>query len=448
LKMDLRDKLRQQLALQKQNQQKLEQAGKKPAATPNLNGELGGSAASIQRQLERLRQMQEKKCSPPVTPAESQQQLALSEGVVKQTRSGTFLSVEVLAEAPSLGALDPVGKIRPVLSLMDLLFKTRFSCTPEQVVFLDTETTGLSGGTGTVAFLVGLGRWSAQGFQLEQFFMRTFQEEGAMLEALAERLRDVRLLVTFNGKGFDVPLLESRFVLQRQRWPMPAVAHLDLLYPARRLWKLRLQDCSLGNLEKQLLGVERAGDVPGHLIPHLYFNYLQTGIPRGMAEILRHNRQDICSLAALTERAAQILLADKPAPELHAAELFSTGRYFRALGRRQQSMEFHQAALSGNLGQELEIKALFQLAEMHKAQGEYPQAVEFWESILRREIWVEEVFEALAIYYEHHAKNITKALELTQSAMEKVAATPSQLARWEKRRSRLGRKLADGRKAK
>lgn len=449
--MSLTDKLRQQFALQKQNQQKLEQAAKKTAIPPNLNGESGTSAAAIQRQLERMRQVQAKKGPQPLATAETLQQPAMTEGVIKQTPSGTLLSVEVLADSPTLGGLDPTEKIRPILSLMRLLHKTNLSCAAEQVVFLDTETTGLSGGTGTAAFLVGLGCWSAQGFQLEQFFMRSFQEESAMLESVSERLQDVQLLVTFNGKGFDVPLLESRFVLARQRWPLREAAHLDLLYPARRLWKLRLQDCRLGNLEKQLLGVERVGDVPGHLIPHLYFNYLQTGIPRGIGEILRHNRQDLCSLAALTERAAQILLAGKPLAELPAAELFSTGRYFHSLGLRQQSIKFHQAALSAEPGEELEIKALLQLARIHKSQREYPQAVVLWESILQREAWgeeAEEALEALAIYYEHHAKDISKALDLTQAAMEKRLPAARQWAKWKKRLDRLERKGAACRKAK
>src|SRR5262249_33194494 len=158
-----------------------------------------------------------------------------------------------------------------VLSLVQLLTGKQIECDPSRIAFLDTETTGLSGGTGTYAFLVGIGTWRSSGFLVEQFFMRNFDEEAAVICPLEERLSQVKVVVTFNGKCFDLPLLESRFVMHRRDWPLADGIHLDLLHPSRRLWKLRLKDCSLANLEREVLGFEREEDIPGYLIPQVYF---------------------------------------------------------------------------------------------------------------------------------------------------------------------------------
>ena len=139
---------------------------------------------------------------------------------------------------------------------------------PTKWAFLDTETTGLAGGTGTYAFLVGVGSIDRDGFRLRQFFMRDYGEEASLLARLAEHLAGFDVLITYNGKAYDQPLLETRFRLARARHPFDRMEHLDLLFGARRLWKLRLESCRLVDLENQILGVERQGDLPGEMIPY------------------------------------------------------------------------------------------------------------------------------------------------------------------------------------
>src|SRR5262245_9282813 len=161
---------------------------------------------------------------------------------------------------------------------------------PQQWAFLDTETTGLAGGTGTCAFLVGVGRITPDGFRVRQFFMRDYAEEASVLAALAEYLEPFQVLITYNGRTFDQPLLETRYRMNRSRPPFARMAHhVDLLYGSRRLWKLRYESCRLVELEQHVLGYEREGDVPGSLIPHLYFEYLRTRYGGRLQPVFEHN---------------------------------------------------------------------------------------------------------------------------------------------------------------
>jgi uncharacterized protein YprB with RNaseH-like and TPR domain len=188
------------------------------------------------------------------------------------------------------------------------LFKAgKFLPDPERLVFLDTETTGLAGGTGTCAFLIGLGTVEGTGFAVRQFFLRDYVEEKAALEALAAALAGCEGLVTFNGKAFDVPLLETRYTLSRLPSPFSRLLHLDMLHPARKLWKLRLESCKLTHLERHVLGIEREGDVPGSDIPGIYFDYLRTGDARGLQPVFYHNALDIITLAALAVEMADFI---------------------------------------------------------------------------------------------------------------------------------------------
>src|SRR5438034_1333048 len=193
-----------------------------------------------------------------------------------------------------------------------------------RLLYLDTETTGLAGGTGTYAFLVGVGFFDGDEFEVQQYFMRDLDDEPALLAALEPLLREVDGLVTYNGAGFDLPLLETRFVLARRRWP-GTIPHLDLLPAARRLWSARLSDCRLVTVELHALGFERAGDLPGALIPSVYFEYLRRKAPGELPRVFEHNRHDVLSLAALTGWVADAL--DRaPVAELGPDELSGLGR--------------------------------------------------------------------------------------------------------------------------
>src|SRR5579864_9511656 len=171
---------------------------------------------------------------------------------------------------------------------------------PTRWAFLDTETTGLAGGTGTYAFLIGVGSIDECGFRVRQFFMRDYGEEASLLASLAAYLARFDVLITYNGKAYDQPLLETRYRMVRARPPFARMEHLDLLFGARRLWKLRLDSCRLVDLENQVLGVERHGDLPGEMIPYYYFEYLRTRHAARLLPVFQHNATDILTLACLT----------------------------------------------------------------------------------------------------------------------------------------------------
>jgi uncharacterized protein len=186
-----------------------------------------------------------------------------------------------------------------------------------KTVFLDTETTGLAGGSGTHPFLVGVGYFTSDKFILKQFFMRDYGEERALLADLSAFLSGYPYIVTYNGKGYDIPILKTRYILNRIKASLEFEGHLDLLFPARRVWKQRVKDCSLSNLENVILGVEREMDIPSYLIPQAYFDFLRSGEREKIKLILEHNASDIVSLAALLAQLCQILERPEKLAELH-----------------------------------------------------------------------------------------------------------------------------------
>jgi hypothetical protein len=436
--MNLADKLKRQLELQKKNQANLENPSARIAAEEEPAASVSIQTTPLQIQLGRLKHFQAARAGEVALPTLGKSAPLFEESDIRSNPAGQYVQLVFRHQTP-LDSSEEWSKLR---SLFALLQQFQLECPPEKVLFLDTETTGLSGGTGTCVFLVGIGFWGPEGLTVEQYFMRGFPEERAMLTALAERVEGVEALVTFNGKVFDVPLLETRFLLSRLAWRFKSIPHLDLLYPVRRLWKLRLKECSLGNAEQRILGIEREEDVPGHLIPHLYFNYLQTGKPRGIREILSHNRQDIVSLALLTSKAADILLALAPEARWLPEELLGAGRYFQALGREQLSLEFHRAALDAPMEEEVETEALIRLARLLKSREAYAEAVPLWEKLLhRRSLHAEEACESLAIYCEHHRRDLSLALGYAETGLREFGKTGKFSDRWHRRLARLQRKM-------
>jgi len=346
------------------------------------------------------------------------------------------------------------------LSPLNLLFPQAALPAPERLLYLDTETTGLAGGTGTCAFLIGIGFIDHTQFVIRQFFLRDYPEEKAILSALAEILGSYDGLVTYNGKTFDVPLLETRYALARLKSPFERLLHFDALHPARRLWRLRLESCKLTDLESAVLGIEREGDVPGSEIPGLYFEYLRSGDARGLQPVFYHNALDVMTLAAVTVELAQALgdgaNVDSP------VDLFSLSRMFETAGSRTQSVETCQKALTGGLPEEIEARALHQLALQYKRQRQHELAIETWLELSRRASPLAlDAFEELAIHYEHHRRDHQGALGFALAALERlevggvtaqmeitgVTAPSSRLAtspaaRFTHRIERLRRKLA------
>src|SRR6266702_1331954 len=252
---------------------------------------------------------------------------------VSKNRFGEHLTVRNWFSTPEFSEPSPVA-----LELLSrtrdeaLSLKTRAALSdPAKWLFLDTETTGLAGGTGTYAFLIGVAWWDAGGLRVEQFFMRDFAEEHSLLHELAARVAERPVLVTFNGKSFDWPLLENRFTMTRSIAVPRLAAHLDLLHPARALWKLRLGSVRLVELERQVLDAPRLGwhrddVVASALIPQFYFDYLRGGSATPLAGVVRHNQLDLRGLAALFGK-INSMLSEQELEETDGRDLFGLSRF-------------------------------------------------------------------------------------------------------------------------
>src|SRR5204863_8868657 len=259
---------------------------------------------------------------------------------------------------------------------------------PSRWLFLDTETTGLAGGTGTYAFLIGLGWWDAGGFEVEQLFMRDFTEEYSILHEFSARVVERPVLVTFNGKSFDWPLLENRFTMTRSIAAPRLAAHLDLLHPARALWKLRLRSVRLAELERHVLDAPRLGwqrdnDVSSALIPQFYFDYLRGGPVEPLAAVVRHNQMDLRGLAAPFGKINALLSQQTDAAvEIESLDLFGLSRFFQRRGENDRAHSACTQALEIGLPAEFRPRACRALAQMAKRHGEHARAAEIWLEIV------------------------------------------------------------------
>ncbi len=326
-----------------------------------------------------------------------------------------------------------------------------FVADPQQWLFLDTETTGLTGGTGTYPFLVGIAWWDAGGLQVEQFFMREQSEEHSLLIALAERMAERRVLVTFNGKSFDWPLLETRYRMTRAIKPPSPRAHLDFLHPARNLWRMRLGSVRLAELEKHVLGWHRGADIISEMIPQTYFDYLRGGPPEPLVPIFHHNQADLRGLAALSLRVVALLAN----PETHgedALELFGISRICERRGNSVRARELYQHSIAKKLPPETDRVARRSLARLAKREGNHNLACDLWEGLLGHSREGFEAYEQLAIYYEHRARDPHRAIGFVRKGMAEArkanrlgllasGAYREYRSRFERRLTRLERKV-------
>ena len=287
---------------------------------------------------------------------------------------------------------------------------------PEQWLFLDTETTGLAGGSGTYAFLVGIAWWEGGGLEIEQFFMREYGEERSLLFALRERIAEHPVLVTFNGKSFDWPLLETRYRMSRKiAVPTPRV-HLDFLHPARNLWRLRLGSVRLSELERHVLGWERGADLLSGLIPQIYFDYLRGGPPERLVPVLNHNQMDLRGLAALSSRVLS-LLSDAETLGQDGLELFGVSRICEKRGEDTRARKLYEKSIASFLPTETDRAARRSLARLAKREGDFGLACELWKDALGNSQHGYEAYEQLAMYYEHKARNLEQARQVVSQAL-------------------------------
>ncbi len=314
-------------------------------------------------------------------------------------------------------------------------------CSPLRWAFLDTETTGLAGGTGTCAFLVGVGRITPEGFRVRQFFMRDYGEEPSLLNALAGHLAQFDVLVTYNGKTYDQPLLETRYRMARARPPFERMEHVDLLHGARRLWKLRLESCRLVDLENQILGVEREGDLPGEMIPYVYFEYLRTREPMRLVPIFHHNAIDILTLACFTAIVPWAFRSPEEAPLAHGADIVGLARWLRRAGDEERAARLFRRAVELGLPDDLLFRTLWDLAGLEKRLGRQDAALAVMADLAGSpNAFRVPALEALARHYEHRERNYAMALEFTHTALT-LEDSPS----LRRREERLKRRVEGGR---
>lgn len=333
----------------------------------------------------------------------------------------------------------------------------------DRTLFVDLETTGLSGGAGTVAFLVGCGWFDMGAFQVRQFLLTSYANERALLDAVATCFDAASLLVTYNGKTFDVPVMETRWMFHRMRMPLESVRHFDMLHPARRLWRTRdgaaegeEGGCRLGTLERVLCDVTRAGDVPGLEIPGRYFQFLRSGDARPLEPVLEHNRLDLISLAAVTAHAVQ-LAEEGTARCRDGAEALALGRVYERAGRVDRAIDaFHRAAACPSAPVDVIAEAIYRLAVRLRRERRFADAADCWRRLIalkpgrlgRRSTLLaplrQVAVEALAIHHEHRERDYAGARELALRLLDDGDGAPTRVKAETTRRrlARLDRKLS------
>lgn len=350
-----------------------------------------------------------------------------------------------VADLEKLRLLDPGLKIRGA----------GLSALP-RTIFIDLETTGLSGGAGTLAFLVGCGYFDLGAFQVRQFLLPSHSSERALLAAVAEFLDGADLIVTYNGKTFDVPVMETRWMFHRLEMPAiggeDGVPHFDMLHPARRLWRNRTSDdeggCRLSTLERTLFDVRRVGDVPGMEIPARFFGFVRSGNPLPLEPVLEHNRIDLVSLAAVMARATKLTEQGHDACADNA-EALSLGKiYERAEQFGRAEACYRRATQSSNPFTKSD--ALYRLAVRLRRDRRFADAAAAWRELIEltepramrrgqlgelRKVAV----EALAIHQEHREKDLIGARELALASLEESGVRAENVRH---RLARLDRKLS------
>jgi uncharacterized protein YprB with RNaseH-like and TPR domain len=329
--------------------------------------------------------------------------------VVEKTYKSCYMHGEI--------KLDSVFNISP--EILKLIAKNSVfeSLDFSRAVFIDTETTGLAGGTGTLAFLIGVGFFEGNDFKITQYFISDYDEEAAALYSLSGLLKNFDSMVSFNGKSFDIPLLSTRYMLNRIENPLEKTFHLDLLACARRLYRERLESVSLSSLETNLLSLEREGDIPGYEIPSVYFKFLRDKNPYPIKPIFYHNRMDILSMVTLTVNMAKSFKAPFDSRNCANQDYYCLGRVFEDMRMFEQSIKCYQKALNVS---GVRKRSYTQLSLLYKRLDHWQEAESLWIDMAKSNINTIFALVELAKYYEHKLKDYDKAAQITQKALETV----------------------------
>jgi uncharacterized protein len=340
-------------------------------------------------------------------------------GTISNNESGSYYLIEKSYPLTHIHGGYPLGKAigSDYSTLSKAISESEGSLGLNDMVFLDTETTGLSGGAGTVAFLIGVGFFEKDSFVLQQYFMRDYDEETPMLKALNEVFSSHKIIVTFNGKAFDWNLLKARFISNRLKISIKNPIQIDLLYPSRILWKQKLESCRLSCIEECILKLRRIDDIPGSLIPSVYFKYLDDRNATEIKKVITHNEKDILSMVSLMIK-MNLLLSNPLSEAADALELLGVGKVFEKQENSTLAMQcFNKCTTSVNCYvKELSLK---KLAYLHRRNKDFKKAAECLETLISfsNAPNIPAKIE-LAKHYEHRLSETGKALNLVLNAFE------------------------------
>ncbi|MCX6555244.1 MAG: ribonuclease H-like domain-containing protein [Candidatus Aminicenantes bacterium] len=310
---------------------------------------------------------------------------------------------------------------------------------PRRALFFDSETTGLAGGTGTIPFMLGFGLFSEQNFQVKIFFLLDLDKEGEFLAAVDDFLANgnFSFTVTFNGKAFDFPLLETRYILQRRRFPLLQLPHLDFLFPARTIWKNTFDSRKLGYLGEMLLGLSRSDDIEASTIPALYFGFLRSGDLAAIEPVIEHNAMDLVGLAAVV--LLGVLYLDDHSLTGDGGEILGLGRLCERAGLLEKAEAFYQIAKDVGGRADVHTQAVRRLSVLLKKKKLYKEALQLWEILSAANDL--QALREISVHYEHRERNYYQAVEIVEKALENVRLSPSQQQELEKRLQRLRGKI-------
>ncbi len=275
----------------------------------------------------------------------------------------------------------------------------------DKLVFFDAETTGLSSGAGTIAFLVGFARLTGEGVSTAQLFMSDYPAEPAFLEVLTSLIHEEDLLISYNGKGFDSQVLTTRFLLNGMR--LPIGAQLDLLYMARRLWKTRLPDCTLSTIERSVLDITRERDLPSGEVPERYFEYLRSGNAALLEDVFAHHLQDIESLVSLLARVERSF--EDPA-HVTNVDTYQLGRMLLSQGREEGLDVLHRVVRESESARQ-SVRAAHELGKYYRRRGSFDTPAGVWREVLERYSSITAGIE-VAKHLEHKRKDLSEAERL------------------------------------
>lgn len=408
--MDLEDKLKL-LKKEKENRtraQKIQDAWEKISQEEEL---------SVKEKLERLITLtkREKKEEKRQIPEESEPRKISSRESLLYFENSFSLDIKY-GKIPLFLGLEVNGEALYWLSRESELRR----CDLSSAVFLDLETTGLSGGTGVVPFLIGFGYYQGDRFVVSQFFLGDLAEEEKLIAELCQFLaqKNFQSLVTYNGKGFDIPIIETRFTLHRQLPILSSLPHLDFLFSARCLWKHKHESCRLYHLARQVVRADRSEDIPSEEIPYRYFQYLRTGDFSLIEPILYHNQEDILSLLSLVITASFYFSEKREEwaeEDIDAMDYFGLAKLFENAGELEKSTFYYTRALEDNLAGELALRTKKKLSYFFKKNHDWEKAVGLWQELTSEEQLF--CFRELAMYYEHKKRDYERAKKIAEEGL-------------------------------